>query len=59
MAYATARDLLFIENACRLLDAGIYSVMDVAIQVGFASYSKFSVEFKKHSGMTATDYMKK
>ena len=48
---------LRVENAARLLGSGTYSITDIAIQVGFSSYSKFSVEFKKQFGMTATDYV--
>jgi len=49
---------LKIENACRLLETGLYSVSDAALQVGFSSYSKFSVEFKKYRNMSTTEYMK-
>ena len=50
---------LRIENARKLLDSGLYSITEAALMVGFSSYEKFSVEFKKHTGMTASDYMKK
>ena len=49
---------LRIENACRLLDSGMYNITETAVMVGFSSYEKFSVEFKKHTGMTASAYRK-
>lgn len=50
---------LRIENACKLLKSNVYSVTDIALLVGFSSYSKFSVEFKRRMGMTATEYIQK
>ena len=50
---------LRIENACKLLKSNVYSVTDIALLVGFSSYSKFSVEFKRRIGMTATEYIQK
>lgn len=49
---------LRIENACKLLDSGMYNITETAVMVGFSSYEKFSVEFKKHTGMTASAYRK-
>lgn len=49
---------LRIKNACRLLESGSYSVTDVALLTGFSSYGKFSVEFRKRMGMTASEYQK-
>ena len=31
---------------------------DIALAVGFSSYNKFSIEFKKHTGKSATQYLK-
>lgn len=50
---------LRIQNACRLLKTGSYSVTDVALLTGFSSYGKFSVEFKKQMGLTASEYQKR
>jgi len=47
---------LRIDNACKLLSGNVYSITDVALLVGFSSYGKFSVEFKKRMSMTATQY---
>lgn len=49
---------LRIEHACRLLESGDYTISDAALQVGFSSYSKFGIEFKKYVGMPATAYRK-
>lgn len=49
---------LRIDHACRLLETGVYSITDVAMQVGFLSYTKFSIAFKKIMGMCATDFLR-
>ncbi len=54
-AYLSA---LRIKKACCLLETGLYSISDVAMQVGFSSYSKFSVEFKKYMNISASEYIK-
>lgn len=48
---------LRIDHAKMLLETGFTSITDTALQVGFTSYSKFSVEFKKHTGLTASQYL--
>ena len=49
---------LRVENACKLLETKLYSITEVALMVGFSSYEKFSVEFKKQMGVTASCFLK-
>lgn len=46
-----------ISQALPLLETRLYSITEVASQVGFSSYTKFSVAFKKQMGMNATEYL--
>ncbi len=48
-----------IKQALSLLETGFYRITDIALLVGFSSYTKFSVAFKKIMGMCASDYLKK
>ena len=33
-----------------------FPITEIALMVGFSSYAKFSVEFKKYTGMSAREY---
>lgn len=46
-----------IQQAISLLKTRFYRITDVAIMVGFSSYTKFSVAFKQMTGMSASDYL--
>lgn len=46
-----------IKQAISLLETGFYPITDIALLVGFSSYTKFSVAFKKIMGMCASDYL--
>lgn len=48
-----------ISNAKHRLSSGYYSVSQVACDCGFDSISYFSYEFKRHTGMTPTEYINK
>lgn len=48
---------LRIEHAQKLLLSHVYNITDAAFAVGFSSYEKFSIEFKKYTGMTASAYL--
>ena len=48
-----------IEQAISLLETGFYRITDIAIVVGFSSYTKFSIAFKQIMGMCASDYLAK
>lgn len=49
---------LRIKEALSLLDLNMDSISDIALAVGFSSYNKFSIEFKKYTGQSATQYLK-
>lgn len=49
---------LRIEYAASILTASSISITDIALMVGFSSYTKFSIEFKKHTGLSASEYKK-
>lgn len=46
-----------IQQAISLLETGFYHITDIAITVGFSSYTKFSIAFKQVTGMCASDYL--
>ncbi len=46
-----------IQQAIALLETGFYRITDIAMVVGFSSYTKFSVAFKQITGMCASDYL--
>lgn len=48
-----------IERAKILLQTGIYTVTDVAFRTGFESSSYFSAEFRRMTGDSPREYMKK
>ncbi len=48
-----------IKNAKLLLKTGFYSVTEIAMRTGFDSPSYFAKEFRKYTGLTPTDYIKK
>jgi len=48
--------LAHMERARRLLRETLLPVAEVATQSGYANYAVFSVAFRKHTGMRATDY---
>ena len=48
---------LRIKHAISMMQSEIKSISDLALAVGFSSYNKFSVEFKKYTGQSATDYL--
>ncbi len=45
-----------IDKACSLLHSGFYSVTEVSMLCGFNSPSYFSKEFKRHVGISPSDY---
>ncbi|MBQ1275428.1 MAG: helix-turn-helix transcriptional regulator [Cellulosilyticum sp.] len=48
---------LRINQALSMLSLKTESISDIALAVGFSSYNKFSIEFKKHTGKSATQYL--
>jgi AraC-like DNA-binding protein len=48
-----------VQQAAKLLTSQRISITEVAELVGFSSYPKFSVEFKKWMGMSASLYQQK
>ncbi len=48
-----------IQQAISLLETGLYRITDIAIVVGFSSYTKFSIAFKQVMGVCASDYLRK
>ncbi len=49
-----------VEEAISLLDApGDFNLLNVSLQVGFNSYSVFYSSFRKHTGLTPRDYIRK
>lgn len=48
-----------IKQGISLLETGFYRITDIALLVGFSSYSKFSTAFKKVTGMCASEYLAK
>ena len=46
-----------IKQAISLLETEYYHITDIAMTVGFSSYTKFSVAFKQYTGMCASDYL--
>ncbi len=50
---------LRMECAKRMLSEGEFSVIDVGFECGFVSPSQFSRSFKKHTGMTPSEYRAK
>ena len=49
---------LRIKEALSMLRLNLESISDIALAVGFSSYNKFSIEFKKYTGQSATAYLK-
>ena len=47
---------LRLEQAARLISEGKINVTQVAFSVGFTNQTHFSTDFKKHYGMTPTEY---
>ena len=47
-----------IQQAISLLKTGLYRITDIALLVGFSSYTKFSIAFKKQTGIRASEYSK-
>ena len=47
---------LRFERAKRLIEEGYYSLQEVASLSGFSDYKYFSSEFKKHSGVSPSQY---
>ncbi|MGN1266525.1 MAG: helix-turn-helix domain-containing protein [Dorea sp.] len=47
-----------IKQAISILESTNYSITEVAASTGFSSYAKFSVEFKKITGTSASKYQK-
>lgn len=47
---------LRMEKACELLRAGTLSVIDIALEVGYASPSHFSHVFRRHAGVAPLAY---
>ena len=48
-----------ISQAVSLLETELYQITDIALLVGFSSYTKFSVVFKQIMGMSASEYLAK
>lgn len=48
---------LRIKEAISIMTCSAQSISDIALAVGFSSYNKFSIEFKKHTGKSATKYL--
>lgn len=48
---------LRIKEALSMLHLKSESISDIALAVGFSSYNKFSIEFKKYTGQSATAYL--
>lgn len=49
---------LRIEYARSILISSSISITDIALMVGFSSYTKFSIEFKRYTGSSASEYKK-
>jgi len=50
---------LRMKTAEKLIETGKFTISEVAFDVGFSSPTYFSETFKKHFGITPTDYIKK
>ena len=50
---------LRIREAIAILDSDQFEITDVALMVGFSSYSYFSEQFRKITGMTCREYLKR
>lgn len=48
---------LRIQNAVGLISTGYYSLKEVAFMSGYNDYKYFSVEFKKHKGVSPSEYL--
>ena len=48
-----------IRHAMSLLQTRLYPITDIALMVGFSSYAKFSVEFKRYANMNASEYLRR
>lgn len=46
-------------HAKELIDSGLYSITEAALSSGYSDISHFSREFKKHYGISPTDYKKR
>lgn len=49
---------LRLENACQILSLGCYTITQAAQMTGFADVYYFSSFFKKHTGVSPTEYQK-
>ena len=45
-----------VQQAISLMPSTRFPITEIALMVGFSSYAKFSVEFKKYTGMSAREY---
>ena len=50
------RPNLRMQKAISLINTGYYSLKEVAAMCGFTDYKYFSVEFKKHTGKSPSEY---
>lgn len=48
-----------IETACRMLESGTLSIMEIAMHLGFSSQSHFGRVFKQQTGMTPAAWRRK
>jgi AraC family L-rhamnose operon regulatory protein RhaS len=48
---------LRIKHAEKLIGTGYYSLQEVAFACGFNDYKYFTVEFKKHTGVSPSKYV--
>lgn len=50
---------LRMKNAIGLMNAGYYSLKEIAFMSGFSDYKYFSTEFKAYTGKSPSEYLKK
>ncbi|MFT4204159.1 MAG: two-component regulator propeller domain-containing protein [Chitinophagaceae bacterium] len=48
-----------LQKACMLLKENTYNITEITYQVGYSDRKYFSKEFKKHYGITPSEYQKK